>query len=259
MVTMLLKVACVFLITKVSSLDHDDLVADVENTLNECLGIVADVGWYLAEVNLLQEVNRRAEDENDNDATDVKLGACVSLLKAVDTYRENHSRLELFQDFLRLEERSYLLELLKPLSKKIGDILYVASRDGDQITDFSTACGNQSATLIIVESTNGTVFGGYTDVDWSTMSEWLTSNTAFLFRLRPSFGQFAINTPQYANGIVESNLRFGNDALYIQGNFLSFPTNYVSNSHYDVDGYELNNGERRFIVKEFIALKVEDL
>jgi len=257
---MLLLVACVFLITK-GSIDYDDLVADVENTFDECLGIVEDVWSYVDEVSLLQEVRRRVEDENDNDATEVKLGACVSMLKAVDTYRENHSRLVLYHDFLLLAEKVYLNELLKPLSKKMGDVLYIASKDGDDISDFRTAIGNQSPTLLIIESTNGTVFGGYTDVDWSSITGWVSSPSAFLFRLRPSFAQYPriSSTGEYANYYITDNVLYFGYAIKMVDNALSNANSNIQNVHYDFEDFELNDGEQNFQAKEYIALKAEDL
>lgn len=256
---MLLLVACVLLITK-GSIDYDDLVADVENTFDECLGIVEDVLSYVEEVNSLQEVRRRVEDENDNDATEVKLGACVSMLKLVDTYRPNHSWLVMYHDLLRWEEISYLHELLKPLSKKMGDVLYRASKDGDDILDFRTACGNLSPTLVIVETTNGTVFGGYTDEDWSSTGQWQDSSSAFLFRLRPSFAQYAITDTRYATYMHYSDhvFQFG-ASMCIFNSALSNANSFVGCTYYDLDCYELNDGERYFQAKEYIAVKVEDL
>jgi len=253
---MLVQVACAFLITK-GSIDYDDLVADVENTFDECLGIVEDVWRYEIEVNLLQEVSRRVEDENDNDATKVKLGACVSMLKLVDTYRENHSRLVLYHNFLRLEELLYLHELLEPLSKKMGDVLYIASKDGDEISDFRTAVGNHSPTLVIVESTNGTVFGGYTDDVWSKTG-WSSSPASFLFRLRPSFRQYALTNSNYGIYATDNVFQFGS-SMRIYGSALSNANSFVGSLYYDLDGYELNDGEQYFQAKEYIAVKVEDL
>jgi len=257
MIAMLLQVACVFLTSKATSLDYDDLVADVKSTLDECLGIVEDVGRYVDEVNLLQGVSRRNEDESDNHSTDVKLGACVSILQAVDTYREDHSRQVLYQEFLRLEEKAYLHELLEPLSKKMGDLLYVASTDGDDFSDFRSACGNQE-TLLIIESTNGAVFGGYTDADWTVAGSWQSSSTAFLFRLRPSFEQWGVTAPIVANWINDDYLHFGN-ALNIPDHFLSHNNSRVSGAHYAVDGFELNDGIEYFQAKEFVAVKIVNL
>jgi len=258
---MLLQVAFVFLILKASSIDYADLVADVENTFDECFGIVEDVGRYVYEVNVLQEV-RRATDENDNHATDVKLGACVSMLKAVDTYRENHSRLVLYQEFLKLKERAYLNKLLKPLSKKTGGVLYVASMDGDDISDLRRACGKQTPTLIVLKSTDGTVFGAYTDASyWLSGANWQGSSTTFLFRLRPSFEQYGIvRAKQFGFLITDGKLYFGQDLLFYD-HFMSNSRSTISGkSHtYDMNDFELNDGNLNFQVKEFIALKVLDM
>jgi len=255
--TMLLQLASVLLIVKGTSLDYDALVANVENTLDYCFGIVEDAGRYADEVKLLQDF-RRSEDENDNVARNAKLGACVKMIQAVDTYRENHIRLARYQDLLRLEEKEYLQELLKPLSQNMGDLLYMASMDGDDISDFHTVYGNESPTLIIVESTNGSIFGGYTDKVWSTNVTWQSSSSAFLFRLRPSFGQYAIKNEQYATLISNDVLRFGAD-IYIKDQALSNAESIVQRYYYFVDGYELNDGERNFQAKEWVAVKVEDL
>jgi len=248
--TILVQLACFFLISKATSPDYDVLVADVENTLDECLGISEDVGRYIDEVNSLQEVIRRVEDE--------KLGACVRIIKAVDSYREDHTRLARYLDLLRLKDKAYLNELLKPLSKKMGDLLYMASMDGDAISDFSAVYNNENPTLIIVESTNGAVFGGFTDQDWSTLDAWQTSSNAFLFRLRPSFKQYAIKRSQYANRVYSSLLRFGSD-LRIYDHALSNDNSHVNNYEYEGEGFELNDGEESFQAVEWVAVKVEDI
>jgi len=258
---MLLQAACLFFTLKVSSTDYQDLVDEVGNTLDECIGILGHIGRYVYEVNLLQDVSRRAEDENDNVDTDVKLGACVSILKAVDTYREEHMRLVRWQNLLRFEEKVYLDELLKPLSQKMGDGFYVASVDGDEISDFRTACDTQSPILIIVETTNGTVFGGYSGHNdkGCTSDDWQSSSDAFLFRLRPSFGQYAIRLEGVAFRMQPSYLTFGY-MLNIHDHALN-NTNvlHTSGGQYEGDYGELNDGEMFFRAKEWVAMKVEDL
>jgi len=255
---MLIQAACLFLISEVASLDYEDLVIDVENTLDECIGILKDVGRYVDEVNLLQDVSRRAEDETGDVATGVRLGACFSILKAVDGYRKNHMRLSRYQNFLQWGEQAYLNELLEPLSMKMGDGFYVASVDGDSITDFMAAGGNQSPHLIIIESTNGAVFGGFTDKEWSLDVTWQSSSKAFLFRLRPSFKQFKIIGQQAATHFGGNVLRFGSD-LYLKDHALNNSNSLAQGSHYDITGYELNDGERYFQAREWVAVKVENL
>lgn len=256
MIAMLLQVACVFLISITSSLGCDDLVADVKNSLNECLGIAEDVGRYMVHVHQLREV-RRASDENDIHDTGVKLGVCVSILEAVDAYHADHSRLELYQNFLNLEEWAYLNHLLMLLSEKIGNLLYVASTDGDDISDFRRACGSQTPTLIILGSTNGAVFGGYTDWNMSVDTNGFRSASAFLFRLRPSFEQYHLTSPN-AIHINDDYLRFGN-AINMRDHPLNHSLSWVSGADYSADDYELNDGDQYFQLREFIAVKVEEL
>jgi len=258
MSAMLFQVACVFLISKASVDDYGDLVTDVEYTLNECLGIIEDADRYMVEVHVLQGVSRRATDENDNHATDVKLSACTSMIEAMNTYHEKHIRLALYQELLKLDEKAYLYELLKPLSKKMGDLLYVASTDGDDASDFKNACGKKGPTLLIIESTNGTVFGGYTDGDWSS-NKWHSSSTAFLFRLRPSFKQYGIIDTQHASYGGSSDCIYLGHALNLCDHPLSSTTSNVQGGYYNVTGHELNDGERNFRAREYVAVKVVDL
>lgn len=258
---MLLQAVCLFFTLKVSSNDHQDLVDEVGNTLDECIGKLRDLGRYVYEVNLLQDVSRRAEDENDNVDTDVTLGACVSILKAVDTYREDHMRLVRWQNILRFEEKVYLDGLLKPLSQKMGDGFYVASVDGDEISDFRTACDDQSPILVIVETMNGTVFGGYSGYNdkGCTSEDWQSTSDSFLFRLRPSFGHYPKRTERGFYIVASTYLSF-NHMLNIHDHALN-NTNALqgSNGQYEGSWGELNDGETYFQAKEWVAMKVEDL
>jgi len=174
--------------------NYEDLIADFENTLNECISIVDDVWNYVGEVDLLGDVRRRDEEENGNDVITDKLGACVSMQKAVDNYRERHSRLLLVQklEFVQWQEKAYLNQLLVPVSKEIGLPIYVASYDGDGASDFHENCDGKGPTVVIIESTTGAVFGGYTDVSWSSINGEHKSSTSFLFQLRPNFIQYDI-------------------------------------------------------------------
>jgi len=261
MIAMLLHVACVFFIYEVSSVeDYDVLVADVESTLDECFGIVEDAMRHVDEVMSLQDARRRPTDGDDNQGTDVKLGACVSMLEAVNTYREKHNKLAVYEDFLSLEERAYLRTLLQPLFKTMGEVVYVASMDGDDISDFSRVCENQGPILLIVETVKGTVFGGYTGVELTQSGSFLSSTSAFLFRIRPSFGQHVITDSNYAFLYSDDAIVFGRTAVGIRDNALSNEASYVQGgTSYDVIGFVLNDGELNFQAKEYIAMKVIDI
>ena len=48
-------------------------------------------------------------------------------------------------------------------------LLYRASRDGWDASDFHRICNDKGATVTVVKSSDGYIFGGYTDVAWGMM------------------------------------------------------------------------------------------
>ena len=62
-------------------------------------------------------------------------------------------------------------------------ILYKLSKDGDSIDTFHQKCDNNSPTLLLVETTNGRKFGGYTTCVWSVNKGGKKDGKTFLFSL----------------------------------------------------------------------------
>lgn len=50
----------------------------------------------------------------------------------------------------------------------ITNLLYKASRDGWKGTDFHKNCDNQGWTLVVVQSENNNIFGGFTKENWDS-------------------------------------------------------------------------------------------
>jgi len=248
-------------ISTASSLNYVDLVADIENTLDDCMSVVDDARNYVAELDALGNVRRRDEEEDSDHA--VQLWACVSMLKAMDQYRENHSRLLLAHEFVSFQEKTYLNQLLAPVSKKIGQIpLYVASRDGDRGIDFHEKCDGKGPTVTIIKSTTGYVFGGYTDVSWSCCTaDWHSSTTSFLFQLRPNFAQYTLKSGQepYAVRHSEDDLIFGNGGdIFVRSGALNNSDSGVGPGRsYNVEWgvYTLNGGEVNFMVQDYFVFE----
>jgi len=66
------------------------------------------------------------------------------------------------------------------------NLIYRASQDGFAAKDFHSKCDNQSNTLIIIKSTNGNIFGGYTEQDWTGLDDENVEKddpNAFIFSL----------------------------------------------------------------------------
>ncbi len=68
--------------------------------------------------------------------------------------------------------------------KKLS-LLYRGSRDGFNAAAFHAQCDGRGATLTVVRSKKGNVFGGYTSVPWASSSGvWARDASAYIFSLR---------------------------------------------------------------------------
>ena len=265
---MLQFLLCLFLISKASKeLDDDALVKAVENTLGECSDIVEAVGDFLA-IFETEDDSRRRDEKDDSLAVGVekKLKTCGKVIEAVDTFRQKR-----FFPFsrghikLQWSELRFLNQQLKSVSKKIGETLFVASKDGDAASKFHSACDKKGPTIVIVETTTGNVFGGYTDLSWGTSSgAYVKSSNTFLFRLRPSTKRYDIKAGKEGNAMYTNSgygpTFGGGHDLYIVSSALSSTSSYTNGGHSYVfpsyPNYQLNDGAKNFKVKDYVVVQV---
>ena len=264
---------CFFLILETSKgnkIDDDALIKGVENTLGECADIVEAVGDFLAIIETRDDTRRR-DEKDDSLAVGVtkKLKTCGKVLEAVDNFRKKsffpYSRGYIN---LRWSEVRFLNQQLKLASKKMGETLFVASKDGDAASKFHGACDKKGPTIVIVETTTGNVFGGYTDLSWGTSSgSYLKSSNTFLFRLRPSTVRYDVKEGKegyaiYTNSGYGPTFGAGHD-IYIVSSALSSTSSYTNGGHSYVfpsyPNYQLNDGVKNFKVKDYVVVQAVDL
>ena len=80
-------------------------------------------------------------------------------------------------------------------------LLYQGTRDGFDSSNFHSKCDNIPNTLTIIKSTNGNIFGGYTDQAWDSSGQYKTDPNAFLFSLINKYNKptiMKIKDPQYS-------------------------------------------------------------
>jgi len=164
---------------------------------------------------------------------------------------------------LSFSEFSFINKLLKPVDMEMQGLLYQASKDDDSSSSFHSRCDAKGATVVIIETTKGTVFGGFTDAAWSSSAGYSTSYNAFLFRLRPSMKRY-YKKGGSANAIYRHSSYgpvFGNGFdLAIFTNCRDYATSYTTGGNqYDVPTYELNDGEKFFRVRDYAVLKAKSL
>jgi len=269
---MLSLFTCIFLIAEGSHGDdnttahldvHDAaLVSHVEDTLGECSTIVGAVGDFLHVYDI--EDGRRRNKHHIATGVKDKLETCTAIVEAVDTFRGEYIPFSLGYISLRLSEIDYIKKLLSQISKAMGDVLYVASRDGDSSTNFHTACDDEGPTITIVESITGAVFGGYSDLSWGTQGSYASTTNSFLFRVRPAMTQYGVTSGKegnavYRNGGYGPTFGSGHD-MYIASGATGNTNSYTNGGHGysfpSYPNYQLADGQKNFQVKEYSILKV---
>ena len=123
-------------------------------------------------------------------------------------------------------------------------LLYRASRDGWSASDFHRMCNGKGATVTVVKSSGGYIFGGYTDVAWGERGGWKSSAESFLFSLKDHAGigpvkmpiksgkravcHHSFSGPSFGRGddlCVDSNANANNSSSCNVGNTYDLPSN----------------------------------
>jgi hypothetical protein len=81
------------------------------------------------------------------------------------------------------EMKDNLINLIQLDHSNKWIMIYPATRDGFEASTFHSKCDNKPNTLVIIRSTSGNVFGGYTEQSWSSSSGYKTDPNAFIFSL----------------------------------------------------------------------------
>ena len=158
------------------------------------------------------------------------------------------------------EIKNVVNEIEKKLKKRVRFyMLYKASEVGDRAKTFHEKCDNYSMTLIIIETTKGLRFGGFTTKSWDGNSVHKIDINAFIFSIdrnktydikghEPAIGCY----PKYGPVFFGSQIR-------IYDMFFTKPSTTCKRGIcYKTDeDFELNNGEPSFFVKDMEVYALE--
>ena len=156
-------------------------------------------------------------------------------------------------------EIKFVIEEIKKIISSIDEtkLLYRATRDGCSIEEFHSRCDSYQNTLMIVQTTKGFKFGGFTSVGWNDKKGAnIHDKNAFCFSINLN-KIYNIKKPEHAMHLQSHDCRpsFGVDkyVFIIQQNFLTSTENYVEKM-VDYKGeskaLEINGGDERFGISE---------
>ena len=163
-------------------------------------------------------------------------------------------------DIIKSEEQIRLLnEWINNKNNKYT-LIYKGTRDGDSFDNFHNKCDNQGPTLMIIETTDEQIFGGYTEKSWIKIGN-ISSPESFLFNLN-------IKKKYYINGkgFIHSSNYYGGKIGFGDSDFfeLCFFNNYLNNqesviyglSSYRFKSFEISGGKNIFTIKEMEVYKI---
>jgi len=237
------------------------LISKVYSALSECSAPYRIFQGFVSESSL--DTDRRRNEDKFAEVDGI-LKTCGAILEAAGIFRKDPHAFDLngqvFGNItLRSSEMTFLEKILGYKSKKMGAILYIASRDGDAASDFHSACDGKGPTVVIVQTESGQVFGGYADISWSQGGGYVKSSTdSFLFHLRPEMKYYA--DKEYADGLGHF-IGYG-PVFYLEFSIVSKALSginsevWANHRNYGAsDGSYFDDGLGPYKVKDYAVLK----
>ena len=151
-------------------------------------------------------------------------------------------------------------KLLRQNKRTVYTLIYKATRDGDKSEIFHTMCDSYQNTVVLIKTSKGRIFGGFTHEKWEGDDINKIDNRAFLFSVdrqkvytvqknEEAIGCYKLNGPDFCGW-----------QIVVHDNFLSNKQCYTGekgvNFNTDED-YELNGGEKYFGIDELEVFQVK--
>ena len=217
----------------------------------------------------LSEKNKKSlknfENETEENSCIIKSRNKTNLSPIFNTFnKEFLSEIEVVE-ISDVIERENELDLIK---EKLGRnnlnlaLLYKASRDGDDAEIFHSKVDNIKNNIIFIKTNKGIRFGGYTNQSWEGFNVFKEDDSAFIFSLT-KLKTYDVNKKESAICCYPNfGPIFGGYQIDIFDGFMSRNMSKTGKKGigYDTnEDYELNNGEKNFIVDELEVYEIQDL
>jgi hypothetical protein len=131
---------------------------------------------------------------------------------------------------------SKLFEISTKISNNNWKLIYRGTRDCFGAKDFHRKCDGVAKTVTIVKTTNVNIFGGYTDLPWSSANRSYIDNNAFIFSLVNEQNQPFISMPKNNQGSIFCFSYYG---PIFGNNQLNFDISIATDSNMNTASYSL--------------------
>ena len=157
------------------------------------------------------------------------------------------------------EEFKELFSFISGNNERQFRLLYSPTFDANTKEDFHKNCDNKGSTIVLVETSNGRRFGGFTSLSWKSNDQWVNDPCACIFSF-DTHKKYKLLLPQYSYyGGPGYGPHFGaGDQLgfYNNGGSTGF-LDTIHNANFSTKTYDIPSIEEITLTNTYVMNKFE--
>ena len=165
-----------------SSLENVESIDDDwenDDKLNELINNSINIENNIKEIN---EINENIKKCNDSKYLKINIREkeLNKIIEMIKIFGKIYISGIIFNNSLIIKNNNIYIDNLKtwinPEQNFKTELLYRKSKDGDNYETFHRLCDNKGPTLVLIQSNEGFIIGGYTPLNWDDKSGWIKDN-----------------------------------------------------------------------------------
>ena len=157
------------------------------------------------------------------------------------------------------EEFKELFSFISGNNERQFRLLYSPTFDANTKEDFHKNCDNKGSTIVLVETSNGRRFGGFTSLSWKSNDQWVNDPCACIFSF-DTHKKYKLLLPQYSYyGGPGYGPHFGVDdqlGFYNNGGSTGF-LDTIHNANFGTKTYDIPSIEEITLTNTYVMNKFE--
>ncbi len=201
------------------------------------------------EIKKLNEDNKQLNEDNKNLKEQLKI--YIPYLEEYKKKRDDKKQNKIIRNLdskIINENEKYNITLKNWINPNLtikAQLLYRASRDGEEYSTFHKLCDNQGPTIVLAKLTDGNILGSYTPLDWETKSDWKSDPNMFVFSLTQN--QKAMKKQTSSNYGIYCNQNYGPESYFLgfqSGHKMKEPKLRIEDQEYTINTQILAPGKQ---------------
>ena len=164
----------------------DNMKSYYDKKIDELININHQQNNKIIELNNINQQQNNKINELNNKIENLK--EIIEGYKNDINIPKNENIQSIFSDSLIINKnKNYISNLNNWINQREGKfntkLLFRKSINGNSFNEFHRLCDNQGKTLVLIQTDNNLIIGGYTTKDWNTSEIWYKDDKSFLFSL----------------------------------------------------------------------------